>query len=494
MSKRKIYNGKFTNTQVNEILNYFKELYPQKEDCFVKIFSKSTKEYKFYNIHSLNEVGKLKNILNSFGKNDLMISSNTFKSMDKATESNLFSINTICVDIDYKKSKYYGELPPENVIKMLEMDYFNYEIPYPNYIEYGNQLRLIYKLSEPVYIPKGKVAVKTLCNRVSECFSTILKEEFNAETQKSEKFIRIPYSINTKTMDTVNIIHYSDETYTLNELKENWLDETPQWYEKWKSKKTSNAKNKVKSFNALEFNQKRLSDFRKIQNYLNQNDIKDFRNRLCFLYHNYSLLVHKNNPKFNGNITEQAIADMLEFNSNFKYPERENKLISDTKFLRSKQYKYGNEEIMEFLELNDDLCRELYLESIFKVKSKELVNKEYYEENKDTFKKYYLNNKDRLLEYKKTYIDNNKETIKDYNSEYYNENKEYISINKKEKYQEKLKQEGKLTKKEKLEEVYCKIKNLRIEGLKNKDIAKVLNLPVKTLERHITYLKKNGLL
>lgn len=75
-----------------------------------------------------------------------------------------------------------------------------------------------------------------------------------------------------------------------------------------------------------------------------------------------------------------------------------------------------------------------------------------------------------------------------------NEKKRRKSIYKKDKYREKLKQEGKLTKKEKLEEVYCKIKNLRKEGFKNKQIAEVLNLPVKTLERHITYLKKEGLL
>ena len=474
MSKRKIPNGKFTKDEINEIYHYLKELYPQKEDCFVKIFNKYTKEYKFYNISSLREAGKLKNILNSFGKNDLMISANTFKSMERATEGNLFSINTICVDIDYKKSEWLKELPPENVIKLLEMDYMGTEIPKPTYIEYGNQIRLIYALKEPVYIPKGKIAVRTLCNRVSEHLALTLKEHYNAETQKAEKFIRVPYSINTKTLDTVKIIHYEDYRYTLSEIVEGYLGEKPEWYEKWKSKKASTKKN-VKPFNALEFNQKRLSDFNRIQYYLNQNDIKDFRSRLCFLYHNYSLLVYKNSSKVEGDIYAKAIADMLEFNNNFKYPLPENRIIGDTKFLSGKQYKYGNETIMEFLELTDDLCKELYLESIFEVKSKELVNKEYYEENKDTFKEYYENNKNRIKEYKKSYYQDNKEKLQS-------------------KYKEKLKEQGKLSKKEEKEIIKAKIKDLLAEGLLQKQIAIQLNLSIPTVKRYVSLIKKEGLL
>ena len=465
MSKKKIYNRKFNKEEIEYIQRFLKEIYPQEEDCFVKIFSKSTKEYKFYNIHSLNEVGKLKNILNSFGKNDLMISSNTFKSMDKATESNLFSINTICVDIDYKRKDYLKNLPPENIIKLLEMDYIGSLIPKPNYIEYGNQIRLIYVLNEPAYIPKGKIAVRTLCNRISEYFAQVL-DEYGAEKQKSEKFIRVPYGTNTKTLDSIKLIHYEDYKYTLNEIQEMWLDEIPVWYEKWKSKKKTNTK-KSKPFNALEFNQKRLSDFRRIQYYLNQNDIKDFRSRLCFLYHNYSLLAYKDNPKIQGDISQIAINDMVEFNNNFKYPLKSNKIISDTKFLRNKQYKYSNETLMEFLELTNELCDFLYLESIFEVKSKEVINKEYYEDNKQE-----------LLKLSKQYYEHNKKRISEY---------------KKEKYQEKLKQQGKLSKKEEKEIMKAKIKDLLAEGLLQKQIAIELNLSLPTIKRYVSIIKKEGL-
>ena len=51
-----------------------------------------------------------------------------------------------------------------------------------------------------------------------------------------------------------------------------------------------------------------------------------------------------------------------------------------------------------------------------------------------------------------------------------------------------------MTKKEELKILREKIKVLRDEGLKNKEISDELNVPLKTLKRHITYMKKNGLL
>lgn len=63
----------------------------------------------------------------------------------------------------------------------------------------------------------------------------------------------------------------------------------------------------------------------------------------------------------------------------------------------------------------------------------------------------------------------------------------------KNKYLEKLKLEGKMSKKKELTILREKIITLKTEGLLNKEISKILNIPIKTLERHITYIKKNNL-
>lgn len=453
----------FDDIQLQEIHEYINAIYSNKEHCYIKLFNKNNNHYKFYDINSIKDINKLKTILHTFNIKDLFISANTFKTKEKATASNIFAINTIAVDIDYKKKTQFKELKPEQVIKLLELDYFGRTIAEPTFIEYGNQIRLIYVLSDTVYVPKGKPASKVLCDRISEVFARELID-FGAEVQKSEKFLRIPYSINNKTKDIVYIKKYSDYKYSLSELQELWLDELPEWYDRWSLKKERKLKSK---FNINNFNKQRLSDFEKIQDYLNNINHMDFRKRLCFLYHNYSLLVLKKDKRIK-NPEAKALKMMLEYNSKFKKPLKENNIVGDTKFLRGKQYIYSNKKLLSFLELDPVICSEINLESIFKVKSKKDYNKTYYIDNKE----YLLNNK----------------------KEYYKENKKEISKKAKNKYQKKLKESGKLSRAEENDILRKKIKDLLLEGLKQDYIAFKLDIGVSTVKRHIAYMKKEGLL
>ena len=75
------------------------------------------------------------------------------------------------------------------------------------------------------------------------------------------------------------------------------------------------------------------------------------------------------------------------------------------------------------------------------------------------------------------------------------ESKRRRSIRDEKRYKEKLKLEGKMSKKEELEQLRAKIKSLREQGFKNKEIMQMLGITsTTTFERHITYMKKNGLL
>lgn len=445
-----------TKESLDLINNYFTELYPYKEEAYIKIFNKDGNRLKFYNIDTIKNKDKLKNILNSFERDDLFISMNSFKTMEKATNGNLFAINSIAVDIDYKKKANFKNLKPNQIINLLELDYFGQVIPEPNYIEYSNQLRLIYILDEVVFLPKKCKDVKTLINRISQVFADHLKD-FGAEIQKSEKFLRIPLTINNKSKDVVYIRKYSDYKYKLSDLQELWLEELPNWYDKWKDKK----QRKSKKFNIYQFNKERLKDFKKVQTYLNETNQIDCRKRLCFLYHNYSLLVLKADIEAK-NKEKTAINMMLEFNNNFKVPLKENSIISDTKFLRNKQYIYSNKTLIDFLEIDDHLLEVLNLNSIFKTLSKEERNKIYYEHNKDNILK------------KKT--------------------KNYNSIKAREKYKEKLKSQGKLSRAEENNILREDIKDLLAQGFSQVDIANKLNYSYKTIKRHVAFIKKERLL
>lgn len=186
----------------------------------------------------------------------------------------------------------------------------------------------------------------------------------------------------------------------------------------------------VKIRNIYTLNLDRLHDFEILQNIREEG----YREILCYLYRNYCLL---------SNMTHEEAWNMtVRFNNNFKNPLKENELDSDTKALNKKQYIHKSITILKLLDITPQEEEKLNLTNI-------MSKKEY-------------NRRDRVYQ--------------------------------KNKYKEKLIKEGKVSKNEQLNALREKIKAFKIKGLKNKEIAQELKLPIKTLERHITYMKKNGLL
>ncbi len=418
-------------TDGSEILEY---LYLNKDDCYVQAFSKKTNKRKAYNINSLKEPNKLFQVVKRFGKDDLMFNLNPFRTMTKATQDNVFCINVLAIDIDYKKVKELEGLIPMQVLKLLEMDFFEQKIPMPNVVEYGNQLRLIYRLSESAYIPKSRDNLRILARRITEVFANELKD-FGATKQNIETYFRFPSSINTKNNAEVHMLRYSDAMeYTIRELQELWLDELPKWYKR-KNGKTKATNKIVKLHNVYALNTRRLQDLEKIQAYLKQEGINDFRARLCYLYRNFALLQRKyQNGKLTEDDFEYAKDEMLEFNNKFRYPLRANVIESSTRCLERNQYLYKNVTLRNFLDIDLELCEMLELESMAEIKNKQNRNKDY--------------------------------------------------------YGNKLKAEGKLTKQEKLITLREEIKNLKVQGIKNREIAKMLDVSIDKLKFHIKIMRK----
>lgn len=435
--KQNIYN-KVQISECKEILNY---IYVNEDECFIRVLSKGKGKNKSYPIESVKEPIKLNAILNSFGNEDIFISLNPFRSMSSSTRKNLFCINAIAVDVDYKKIKYLKDLEPVQIINLLELDFFDMKIPAPNLIEYGNQIRLIYGI-ETCYIPKNKDNVVVLAQRISQVFANELKE-YGAERQDLESYFRVPGSINTKNSSEVKMYSYEDSIrYTLRELQELWLDELPKWYKK-RNGRTKTNKKVVKLHNVYALNSNRLLDFEKIQEFLNSCGDTDLRARLCFLYRNYFLIKIKyQNGELKNKDYEDAKSAMLRFNSNFNEPLRDRVIESATRVVNHRQYLYKNDTLVNFLELDYRLCEDLGLQSIYKVKTKEKRNEDYYKRHKES----------------------------------------------------RLKAQGKISEKEKISQRRAKIKDLLVEGLKQKDICLKLNISKPTYIRDRNYLKEQGLI
>ena len=439
---------RYSKSEIEECSELLKYIYINDDECFVRVLNKITGKNKVYPTSSLKDPMKLRQVINSFGKEDILFSLNPFRTMDRATRSNLFCINAIPVDVDYKKIKELKDLEPHQVIKLLEMDFFESKIPTPNFVEYGNQIRLIYSV-ETCYIPKFRDNVVTLARRISEVFSHELKE-YGAEKQNLESYFRIPGSINTKNGAEIKVFSYDDAViYTLSELQELWLDELPKWYKKRKGRVKAPRK-VVKLHNVYSLNCNRLMDFEKIQSYLNSIGATELRARLCFQYRNYTLIKLKyQNGELKAEDYEFAKEEMLKFNNNFNKPLRGHIIESATRVVNYRQYLYKNETLIDFLELDYELCERLGLESIYKTKTQEEWNRDYYKRNSDERKK---------------------------------------------KYQEKLRADGKISEKEKLSQRREKIKALLEQGFKQKDICLLLNISKPTYVRDRNYLKEQGLI
>lgn len=273
-----------------------------------------------------------------------------------------------------------------------------------------------------------------LWKAIEEYLYSVLKP-FGADRQALDptRILRVPGSINSKSNTKVEVIEQYDYLYDLREIQNNFLPEL----DENRPKKKGRPSKTVFIHRERSLYYARIQDIIKLCE-LRGYDLKGHRELILFLYRYYLCYFLED--------TKKALEDVLELNREFVYPLSETEVIRATRsaekvYLRKdKDYKYKNETLIELLVITE--LEETYMTTI-------ISKKEY---------------KRRDREYQKN------------------------------KYKEKLKSEGKMSKKEELEQTRVKIKSLKEKGFKNKDICIELDLAESTLKRHITYMKKNGLL
>ena len=259
-------------------------------------------------------------------------------------------------------------------------------------------------------------------------------KEFGADRQALDatRILRVPGSINSKSKTVVSIIDEYDYIYDLREIQKEYL---PELKPKEKKKGRPKKVNYVYRERSLYF--ARIQDITKLCE-LREYDLRGHREIILFLYRYYLCSFTED--------VQKALEDVLELNSMFIYPLKEKEVIRATRSAekcyldKNKEYKYKNDTLIELLEITE--IEETYMTTI--------ISK---------------------MEYKRRHREREKN-----------------------RYIEKLKLEGKMSKKEELEQIRKKIKSLRAKGFKNKEICIELDLAESTLKRHITYMKKNGLL
>ncbi|MCR8747266.1 DNA-binding response regulator [Romboutsia lituseburensis] len=196
-----------------------------------------------------------------------------------------------------------------------------------------------------------------------------------------------------------------------------------------KKKSKGRPKKMVSLFTEYSLYYSRVMDIIKICE-LRDYDVEGHREVILFLYRYFSACFTED--------TDEALRRALELNAKFKKPLPENEVIQDTKSAtrayENRLYKYTNATLIKILDI-----REIEQRSLSSI----IGTKEKYRRNNE--RRYNL-----------------------------------------------IRNEKGLTKKQQeLEDLKLKIIKLKNEGVKNKEISKELDIPLKTLERHITKMRKN---
>lgn len=431
----------------------FRVLYNSNIECYIRLRNKQTEETRAYPISILQDPYRLQAILKSnyfSNNNDMMYSLNCFNNMYRANESSLISLQNIGIDCDPDLEI----ISLDESLKLVKKE-FNVTIPMPNVIEFGHRFRLLYSIED---VPATKKSIRTY-NLVAKSIAKAFPGILNAKPQPAVTYARFEGSINSRNGAKIETIICNPFVFKLRELQK-YVDIPV----KEKVKKAINTGTNIINIpNYYGLNLGRLNDLEKIQSIRNieycrktyktekeaMRMYKYYRELLSFLYRNYCVLSNQTH--------EEALENTIRFNEKFEIPMKLSKLITNTNNVKNKLYYYPTETLLEQLHIIPSEEVNLKMEKI--VSEVESARRE-----------------------------------RIYQSEKYYENHEENKLRSKEKYYDKLREEGKMTKKEQLEELRVKIKSLRLQGFKNKDICIELNLPESTLKRHITHLKKNGLL
>lgn len=374
-----------------------------------------------------------------FDKQNMYMSQNTFYKPQRRIE-NIKELRTLFIDLDL----YKYNMTKEQAIYWLEQEYFSVKVPKPNMIiDSGRGLYLIWTIET---VPAQALS---LWKAIEEYFYKTLKE-LGADRQALDptRILRIPTTINSKSNTEVKILERYQYIYTLREIQNEYLPElTPQTKTKGRPKKVYSI------YRDRSLYQARILDLAKLCE-LREYDLRGHRELILFLYRYYICYFTED--------TEKALQDVLELNSEFIHPLRENEVIRATRsaervFLsKDKQYKYKNATLIDLLEITEQEQTHLLT----------IIGKSEY-----------------------------RRRDREYQKKMYRANKEKVSKMKKNSYKSKLKEEGKMTKQEELKELRAKIKDLRAKGLKNKDIMLRLGIvSTTTFERHIKVLKEQGLI
>ena len=287
----------------------------------------------------------------------------------------------LMIDIDVNES-IFSNLEIHQLYEFLiEEKVIGEVIPNVNALVYsGKGLHLLIKFKYPV---PATEKTKKLVEGMQDCFRKELQEhlvikgknKYKTDTLSLITSTRVNTSYNSKNFEKVKFTIVNDEFLELNELQKIYDKIKPYSRKKNQpqkvfhlglSKKTTSPQ---KTYMML---QDRKNDLKKLQEKY-QEHCKDYEEKICFLYCNFSIqqLIHnyiatelKGEVSFNDieltkqqmkNFFDIAFEETVEFNSNFEKPYKPRQMRSKMNILTKKTYKFTTVKIIQWLNIPEEI-------------------------------------------------------------------------------------------------------------------------------------------
>ncbi|CEP45199.1 putative replication protein [[Clostridium] sordellii] len=443
-------------------------------------FSLNTKSDRLYT-RFLKDIPDYNLVMNYLSLQDLYVSLNSFY-VPKRKIACVRQINCFGIDIDYYKIPKYKNKTCSEMINIMRADGMFSDLEPSFYEDSGQGLYIFYLIYD---IPKQ--CIKTWNKTEKKLLEKFEKYGADKNAKDLARVLRLAGSINSKTGKRARLILPKQEPvrYKLREITDIILPTLPYTKEEWLKLKKERKKKKAEYkkqweervnkisyiFNPHSLNYKRMNDIQKLIE-LRANSIDGIRNTAFHLYSLFAFYTYGTTEH------EKVWNNLKDLNNSLTEPLQEQELLDI--YNSSKEQGLNYEKILNEYNTNhlkENKVKYLRQNGCYIYSNQSIIDKLQITENE-------MEKLNILIDYDEKL---NRKRAK------YQENKDTINKIRREKYQEKLKKQGKMSKKEQLQIIYEKIKSLRMEGLKNNDIAQALSLPTKTLKRHITYMNKNGL-
>lgn len=368
-------------------------------------------------------------------KKEIYYTPNTFNSPIKREREYLWQLHKFYIDIDHKKGT--EPIDPFEVVGAVEQLAEEKKIPQPTeYINSGRGIHIYWNIEDChiMLLDLWEKIENYLFNTIKELEKGIKNISVDSRVKDPTRLLRLPGTINSKNNSKCySMLKNNEKKYNIFDIKKAYIK--PKSQHKNKKGKITHLPTK----NLYTLNMSRIEDFKRIVSLRNGN-VVGYRNSLIMFYSYHYRLV-------NEVTVEELIKVTKEFNKSFREPYKVKELISVCRSVNrtvkhfqednSKGYKFTNNYIINALDLE-------------------------------------VQEQEKLL------------TIISTRVKYDRKNKKRNVARRNE--------EGLTPKQAKIQELKRNIADLKRDNFTNTIIAKQLNIPIKTLERHITSMKKEGLL